>query len=336
MFPSSFPSSLSPAPDSLSSAPAPTSAAEVVVPAEHLTFEAPDSVLGAYFAVRPAPLQPPAAPPSPLAAGTFPLPKDSIFLAGFRTLWQPDVRDICWRHEEVEWHPVGIAGDPVEYRFRNDDYVTAGLLFNFFLIALVVATSWRFLRGQLADFFYTRERPNLFNNREDNVLRGRFFLVLQTCFMVGILFFGNVQAFLPQTFAAQSPYVILGVGTGIMAVYFLFKLLLYAIVNHTFFTSAKCRQWSDMYLISVFATGCGLMPLALALVFFDLPVSDTLIAGILLLSLVKILLLYKCYHIFFQRPFGVTHLILYFCALEITPVALVGATLYGVGYALGL
>lgn len=335
MFPSSLPSSLPPVADSLSPAPAPT-VAEVAMAAEHLTFEAPDSALGAYFAGHPAPLQPPAAPPSPLAVGTFPLPKDSVFLAGFRTLWQPDVRDICWRHEAVEWHPIGIAGDPVDYRFRNDDYVTVGLLVNFFLIALVIANSWRFLRRQLSDFFYTRERPNLFSNVEDNVLRGRFFLVLQTCFMIGILFFGHVQAFLPQTFAVQSPYVILGAGTGIMAFYFLLKLLFYAIVNHTFFTPAKCHQWSDVYLISVFATGCGLMPLALALVFFDLPVSDTLIAGILLLSLVKILLLYKCYHIFFQRPFGVTHLILYFCALEITPVALVGATLYGVGYALGL
>lgn len=321
--------------DSLNMAPV-DAAPEVQEEVQHLIFDAPDSTLGAYFAEHPAPLQPPSAPLPQLAKGEFPVPKDSTFLAGFRTMWNAEVRRITWAHEEVEWKPVGIAGNPVDYRFRNDDYVTSGLLLNFFLIALVVAGSWRFLRGQLADFFYTRERPNLFNEREDNVLHGRFFLVMQTCFMVGILFFGCVQAFLPETFAQASPYVILGVGTGVMALYFMFKLTLYTIVNHTFFSPARCRQWTDMYLISVFATGCGLMPLALALVFFDLPVSDTSIAGILLLSLVKILLLYKCYHIFFNRTLGSTHLILYFCALEITPIALLGATLYGISHNLGI
>lgn len=303
----------------------------------HLTFDAvPDSVLGLYFAGHSAPLRPTAEALPELAQGTFPLPKDSTFLAGFRTLWNPEARRITWEHESIPWKPQGIAGDPLDYRFRNDDYVISGLLINFLLIALVVARSWRFLRQSIEDFFHTRERPNLFNDREDNILQGRFFLVLQTCLMAGILFFGYIQNYRPDTFAQSSPYTILGIGSGVTALYYLAKIILYRIVNSTFFAPEKCRQWDSTFLISVLATGCGLLPIVLALVFFDLPVNHTAIGGLLLLALVKSLLLYKSHHIFFKGIADTTHLILYFCALEISPFIVLTGTLYWIGDNLGM
>ena len=304
---------------------------------EHLTFDVvPDSTLGAYFAGHKAPIQPTAEALPPLAQGLCPLPKDSVFLAGFRTLWNPEVRRIAWEHESVPWQPQGIAGDPLDYRFRNDDYVTSGLVLNFLLIALVVARSWRFLKQQMEDFFYTRERPNLFNSREDNVLQGRGFMILQTCLMLGILFFGYVQKFHTDVFAQSSPYTILGAGTAATAIYYLLKIGLYRIVNDTFFAKEKCRQWEDTLLISILATGCGLLPIVLATVFFDLPADKVTLIGLLLLALVKSLLLYKCHHIFFRSTASLTHLILYFCALEISPIIMLSGTLFWMGNNMGM
>lgn len=304
---------------------------------EHLTFDAvPDSVLGAYFVGQSAPYQPAESPVPELAQGLFPLPKDSVFLAGFRTLWNPEVREIAWKYESVPWKPQGIAGDPLDYRFQNDDYVTGGLVLNFLLIALVVARSWRFLKIQLEDFFHTRERPNLFNNREDNVLQGRFFLVLQTCLMIGMLFFGYVRTFHTDVFTQSSPYAILGAGIAVAAIYYTVKILLYRIVNTTFFPSEKCDQWSLTFLISILATGCGLLPIVLAMVFFEIAATDTPIVGLLLLTLVKSLLLYKSHHIFFKSTSSITHLILYFCALEISPFILLLGILYWMGNNFGM
>ena len=77
------------------------------------------------------------------------------------------------------------------------------------------------------DFFYHRVRPNLFADRVDTELRGRFFLVAQTCFLQGILFVDYVQDVLPETFEQTSPYILLLAGTTVVGGYYLAKLCLY-------------------------------------------------------------------------------------------------------------
>ena len=69
---------------------------------------------------------------------------------------------------------------------------------------------------------------------------------------------------------------------------------------------------------------------------FDLPVDDTALVGLLLLALVKSLLLYKCHHIFFRSTASLTHLILYFCALEISPFIMLSGTLFWMGNNMGM
>lgn len=224
--------------------------------------------------------------------------------------------------------PTGFVGTPVSYEFRNDDFVTSLLLVSFFIMAWVIARSWKFLRGQFRDFFYVRERPNLFAEREDTVLRGRGFLVVQTCFLVALVYFALSRELLPDVFGHVSPYVMLAAGTLFAGLYYLLKIGLYAMVNPTFFAPAKCKLWRDTYLVSVLITGCGLLPLVLLLVFFDLSIYYGILGVVLFLSVIKILLLYKCYRIFFNSWLGRMHIILYFCALEIIPLGFFLAALF--------
>ena len=214
----------------------------------------------------------------------------------------------------------GVAGDPVIYRLRHDDIVTSTLLVSFVLMMWVVAASWKFLRDMVKDFFYHRIRPNLFADRVDTELRGRFFLVAQTCFLQGILFVDYVQDVLPEMFDRASPYVLLSVGTTVVGGYYLSKLCFYNFVNSVFFDAARRRLWNDTYFVSILLIGVILLPLTLLVVFFDLPFSQALTAYVLLMAFVKILLLYKANRIFFSSLSGSLHVILYFCALEIAPL----------------
>lgn len=222
---------------------------------------------------------------------------------------------------------TGYFGTPVAYEFRNDDYVTSLLLASFFVMAWVIAASWKFLRGQMRDFFYIRERPNLFTEREDTVLRGGTYLVVQTCFLISLLFFTISGDYLPDVFERVSPYIMLGAATLLASVYYALKFGLYSLVNHTFYSPAKCKLWHDTYLTSILITGCGLLPIVLQVVFFDLPSHYAALECVLLLSVIKILLLYKCYRIFFGTWLGSVHIILYFCALEIIPLGFFFAAL---------
>ena len=214
----------------------------------------------------------------------------------------------------------GVPGDPVPYRLRHDDIVTSTLLVSFVLMMWVIAASWKFLRDMVKDFFYHRIRPNLFADRVDTELRGRFFLVAQTCFLQGILFVDYVQDVLPETFDQVSPYVLLTVGTSVVGGYYLSKLCLYNFVNSVFFDAPRRRLWNDTYFVSILSVGVVLLPLTLLVVFFDLSFSQALSAYVLLMAFVKILLLYKAYRIFFSSLSGSLHVILYFCALEIAPL----------------
>ena len=98
------------------------------------------------------------------------------------------------------------------------------------------------------DFFYHRVRPNLFADRVDTELRGRFFLVAQTCFLQGILFVDYVQDVLPETFEQTSPYILLLAGTTVVGGYYLAKLCLY----HSSTASSSMRR----------ADVCGTTPIS--------------------------------------------------------------------------
>lgn len=219
--------------------------------------------------------------------------------------------------------PGGVAGDPVPYRFRNDNFVTITLLLSFFLVAWVVARSRSFLREQAKEFFHPPvARPNLSADRNGAELRGQAFLVCQTCFVLGLLFFDFTQEKQPEVFAQLSPYWTLGVSVGILLLFVGMKAGVYAFVNAVFFTREQRMLWSQTYLLGVLALGAVSLPLALLVVYFDLGFAGMADTFLVLLLTDKILLSYRCFRIFFSYPLGWVHLFLYFCTLEIVPIYL--------------
>ena len=99
----------------------------------------------------------------------------------------------------------GIAGDPVPYLFRTDSFVTIVLMVSFFLVVWVISRSRHYLRHQVKDFFHHRQRENLFAERTQTEMRGQLFLIFQTCFVLGILFFDYTQVMASRTPLRRSP-----------------------------------------------------------------------------------------------------------------------------------
>lgn len=224
-----------------------------------------------------------------------------------------------WHVEAQVYDPQGIAGDPLPYRFRADDYVSGILILSFFLMAWVIAHSWHYLVGSLKDFFHTRERDNLFDSRTDTELRGQLFLVFQTCFVLGLLFFDYTQERMTEVFNLVSPYRILGMGVGLCLAYYVLKLLLYEFVNNVFFDHQRVTRHREAYFLSILALGLLLLPVSLLVVYFDIQFSTLVWLFFFTVISIKSMLFYKCGSIFFNYRGGAVHLILYFCALEIVP-----------------
>ena len=172
--------------------------------------------------------------------------------------------------------PQGMAGDPVPYLFRTDSFVTIVLMVSFFLVVWVISRSRHYLREQVKDFFHHRQRENLFAQRTQTELRGQLFLIFQTCFVLGILFFDYTQECQAEVFNQVSPYLILATSVSIFCLYYLLKIGVYSVVNNVFFDRRQCEQWNGAYLLCVLAMGLVLLPLALLVVYFDMSLRNTL------------------------------------------------------------
>ena len=215
---------------------------------------------------------------------------------------------------------TGMAGDPVPYRFRTDNFVTICLLVSFFLVVWVISRSRHYLRLRVKDFFHRRVRDNLFAERAETELRGQIFLIFQTCFVLAVLFFDVTRKMQVEVFNQVSPYMILGMDTAVCLVYFTTKIGLYSFVNSVFFDTARCRRFTEAYLLCILALGVALFPPALLMVYFDLNFQTLMWVVICLIAVDKLLLLYKIWSIFFSTPIGWVHLFMYFCTLEIAPL----------------
>lgn len=216
--------------------------------------------------------------------------------------------------------PTGMAGDPVPYLFRNDNFVTIILLLSFFLVVWVISRSRHYLREQTKSFFHERERENMFSERTQTELRGQIFLIFQTCFVLGILFFDFTQEKQVEAFNQLSPYMILGTSVALCVLYCILKTGLYSFVNSIFFERRACSRFIEVYMVSVLALGLALLPVTLLVVYFDLNFHSLAIVFLCIFVLDKMILLYKSWRIFFSYQWGWVHLFLYFCTLEIAPV----------------
>jgi|WetSurMetagenome_2_1015567.scaffolds.fasta_scaffold01573_10 hypothetical protein len=223
-------------------------------------------------------------------------------------------------HPELSGGRYGVAGDPVPYSIHGDNFVT-GMLLGCFILALIAFSQSRsFLFRQAKDFFYTKRSGTTEVSETSAELRFQFFLVLQTCLLLALLYFFYTTIYIADTFVLSSQYQLIAIYFGIIASYFLVKTILYTLVNNVFFDNKKNVQWLKAQIFLTSAEGVALFPFVMLHAYFDLSIKNTLIYFAVVVIFVKLLSFYKCYSIFFRKIGAFLQIILYFCALEITPL----------------
>lgn len=230
-------------------------------------------------------------------------------------------RNAPWGRQPLTLHTYGQAGDPLPYRFRTDDYVTSALLLSFFLVVWILSRSRHQLGRALKDFFgLPATGPQA--GHEATALQGRTFVTFQMCFLLGILFTDYTQEKLPAVFNQSSPYLVLLFGVTMCVAYFALKAALYRLVNVTFFGRERAEAWRNAYSLVLTGEGLALLPVTLLLVYFDISFETLTVAFVSVVAVAKLLLTWQTYRLFFGTPLGCVHLFLYFCGLEILPLAL--------------
>lgn len=225
-----------------------------------------------------------------------------------------------FRLEDLQMASIqGISGEYPPYSLGTDDGFVAVLLLSTFFAVGTTVRSWRHICGLFGALFRSPfgEYERCERGGEETC---RFlFFVFQAAFVLGTLFFDYTQEFLPDAFGDVPPQMLMVVDVAGCFVFFLLKFLFYRVVNGVFFDRSKTAQWFEAYFLSLFSSGLLLLPVVLMTIYFGWPPRVWIVFLVSVFLVIGLLLLFRCFRIFFRAGLGYVHLILYFCAFEIVP-----------------
>lgn len=230
-------------------------------------------------------------------------------------------------HPELEGGRYGVAGDPVPYSIHADNVLT-GLLLLCFMVAVVAFSNARgFILRQTKSFFYISYENVGEVHETATELRFQFYLVAVSSLLLALLYYFYTLHFVGDTFILDSLYYLIAIYLAVFILYYVLKTVLYYVVNGILFDGKRNVQWLRSYLFITSVEGVLLFPALLMQAYFSVSVEIVAIYVVFALLIVKILTVYKCWHIFFSRNVVKLQIILYFCALEMVPMLFLWSTL---------
>ncbi len=221
----------------------------------------------------------------------------------------------------VAYNTTGSVPAPVPYNAGSDNVVTCVLLASIIIALLSLAASAKFIARMSKNFFYAENEYTSTVPDTTSELTHQAILVVLTCVAASTLAFCYTIYGGYGELPSAGKHLVLLVFFAAAVGYLLLKGGLYQLVNWVFFDRKKIEQWNKSQLFLTAMEGVALAPLVLLLVFGELPLRHTLIGLAAVVFLVKILTFYKGYVIFFRRFGAFLQNILYFCALEMIPLA---------------
>ena len=210
---------------------------------------------------------------------------------------------------------------PAPYRIGTDSSVSLMLVLGVLVALMALASSSKFVLRQGKNFFYRENARTTTVPDTVRELRSQGVLVLFTGLLLAVFCFHFSLHWHGGEYFVSSKYMLLAVYVLVILCYLLLKAGLYQFVNWVFFDGKKNEQWNKSMLFLYAMEGIALTPIVLLSVYGQLRVIPALICIGFVVFLAKIFSFYKCYLIFF-RQFGVfLQIFLYFCALELIPLA---------------
>lgn len=224
-------------------------------------------------------------------------------------------------HADVPDHSFGYAATATPYRLRHDALTGIILLPCLLLAAVLLARLKGKFRDLLRGTFLTAPgKEDIPVNNDPLRYSTRLAAVCLLSLTAAVITFEVTQhdaGFFPFP---ETPYILLLAFFLAWLAYFVVKRLVSDFVNWIFFRHEKIITWQRAYTFLLVVESLVFFPVALVAVFLPVLPHEVLFIALVLFALVKIVLLFKTYQIFFPKIYGVLHLIVYLCTLELTPL----------------
>ena len=213
----------------------------------------------------------------------------------------------------------GMKGELRPEQLSSDPAIIIPLLLCFFLFCHILKKTKTSLPQQISDFFHNKEHSHHYDLSLKPDIKYFTLLIGISCVLCGIWFFYYFSSTDISLFHQIPHEILLGIYILLMFSLYCCKYTLYRFINWIFFDKEQNRTWIKGYITLHAGISIILFPFIIIIIFSDLNVNITLLIAIGIYIFYKILFLYKSIKNFFHHLYGIIHLILYFCALEIVP-----------------
>lgn len=221
-------------------------------------------------------------------------------------------------------HNYGVEGEPLPYLVKNDTVITSLLIVCFIIMVTAFSNSRHFLWRQTKSLVSPSGNERSFITETSTEVTSQLFMVVFASIQMAMLQYFYSLHHISTTYILPTQYHLIAIYIAIVLAYFTLKALVYTWVNGVMFSSNKNIQWLKGMLYVTTLEGVALYPIVLLQAYFDKTAQNVAIGVAVVLILVKLLTLYKCYLIFFRETKDSLQIILYFCALEIVPLVALG------------
>ena len=218
----------------------------------------------------------------------------------------------------------GFEGTPLPQSLMSDDILTLFLLGCIVLTLLVVKRSRKELVKEFKRFTYQQSNER---GIKTYGLIEMIILNVQTCFLVGLVFALYLKENTQNGLTTQAFYIQMATISTIAIAYILMKHLLYALVNSVFFAGNKNGQWFRSFLFLNSLEGFLILPSLIPCYLTYISARTMAVYALFVIIFCKISAFYRLYSIFFRQKIASLQIFLYFCALEIVPLLVLGIVL---------
>jgi hypothetical protein len=201
------------------------------------------------------------------------------------------------------------------------------LLVGLLAVALSYHTGYKYIENFFHNMFSTRRRENMFEDHTVNETSILVALIANTCIVEGFIMYFAVRLFRPDLSTALQTHVFMYIAAfcAIALGFYAVQWLVYKLLGYTFSDSVGSKLWIDGFKASQSFLGLLLLFVLVPLMLF--PANGKMLLGIaaLVYLVARLIFVYKGFRIFYGNLSSLFYFLLYLCAVEIVPLALVAS-----------
>ena len=226
--------------------------------------------------------------------------------------------------------PDGAEAQPFTRSPLHDTPSMALLLAGMLAVALSYHKGYKYIENFFHYMFSTRRRENLFEDHTVNETGILTALIGNTCIVEGFLIFAAVRMLCPVLAPALQANVFphIAIYCGIAVLFYVGQWLVYKVLGYTFSDKQGTKLWIDGFKATQAFLGLLLLPALILLMLYPYHGKLLLSIAASLYLIARLVFIFKGFRIFYGNLSSILYFLLYLCAVEIVPLAILASVTY--------